>query len=190
MTRQEQATALLNQFTALQVRTRKVFRRLEKLINDSCTDIELDIHSSKEYGAQIYEHATEYTEDCAIHLNALLGLIEEHGYISRQIFYTATEQTTSEFFKITEEMFDADFACQQNHIEQTAPFDGQMFETFGAELKHVQEMAKLDRVITITEGDDDSLCYQTGMRLVNRIGYLILTEPYTYQFVVELETAG
>lgn len=103
-----------------------------------------------------------------------------------------------ELIRLTEEQFDEQFELIQNHIVGNAPFDGCMFETFGDEIEFVVEMAKVNRVITIIESDceDDindsgeiSACmyYASGYHMVNRIGYLITTEPITEEFEVKLE---
>lgn len=84
--------------------------------------------------------------------------------------------------------------------EDLCSFSGCMFETFGEEIEYVLEMAKQNRVITIIEGDDDTcsgeceacecsptMYYVTGYHMVNRIGYLITTEPITEEFEVKLD---
>jgi hypothetical protein len=96
-----------------------------------------------------------------------------------------------EVVKLTEEQFDEQFTLVDNHIDTNASFTGQMFETYGEELEYVKEMAKEKRVITIIESDNDNdgldLFYASGMHLVNRLGYLITTEPITFEFEVNLE---
>jgi hypothetical protein len=84
--------------------------------------------------------------------------------------------------------------------EDICSFSGCMFETFGEELEYVLEMEKQNRVITIIEGEDDtcsgeceacecspSMFYVSGYHIVNRIGYLITTEPITEEFEVKLD---
>ncbi len=103
-----------------------------------------------------------------------------------------------ELLRLTEEQFDEQFELVQNHIDDNASFDGCMFETFGDEVEFVMEMAKQNRVITIIESDCEedindsgevSACmyYVSGYHFVNRIGYLITTEPITEEFEVKLE---
>lgn len=100
--------------------------------------------------------------------------------------------------KLTEEQFDEQFELVDNHIDTNASFDGKMFETFGEEIDFVLEMAKQNRVITIVESDSEeevndsdeiSACmyYVSGYHMVNRIGYLITSEPITEEFEVKLE---
>lgn len=100
---------------------------------------------------------------------------------------------------ITEEFFDDNFKLIKNHIvgDDEASFSGQMFETYGEELEFVIEMEKENRVLTIIEGDgeeynqDDELIstitFTTGMHHVNRLGYLVLEKPYTYNFDVNID---
>lgn len=94
--------------------------------------------------------------------------------------------------KITEEQFDGYFNLIENHIDNNASFDGKMFETYGSEIAFVIELAKENRVITIIETDGDeideegdlipNMYYVSGMHHVNRIGYLITTEPIEFEF--------
>ncbi len=99
---------------------------------------------------------------------------------------------------LTEEQFDERYELLDNHIDTNASFDGKMFETYGEEVEFVMEMAKQNRVITIIESDSEeesnesdevSACmyYVSGYHLVNRIGYLVTTEPITQEFEVKLE---
>jgi len=100
----------------------------------------------------------------------------------------------TEFKRMDQEKFDDYFTLIDNHIDTNAAFDGKMFETYGDELAFVMEMAKENRVITITECDGDMdevdsegeilphMYYSSGMHIVNRIGYLITEEPIEYMF--------
>jgi hypothetical protein len=113
--------------------------------------------------------------------------------------------------KLTEEQFDEKYELLTNHFERAkqpisvadedvCSFNGKMFETFGEELEFVREMSKQNRVITIIESDencsgsedDDVECipdlyYISGMRLVNRIGFFVTTEPITEEFELKIE---
>lgn len=101
---------------------------------------------------------------------------------------------------LTEEEFEERFSLIPNHFDDNASFDGCLFETYGEEIDFVIEMAKQNRVITIIESDEDScngaceacecspsLTYISGYHFVNRIGYLITTEPITQDFEVKLD---
>lgn len=111
--------------------------------------------------------------------------------------------------RLSEEEFEIKFELVINHIERAnqpstvadediCSFSGCMYETFGEELDFVREMAKQNRVITIIETDCEdcdeedgyaslSMYYVSGYHFVNRIGYLITTEPITEEFEVLLE---
>ena len=93
-----------------------------------------------------------------------------------------------EITQLTEEQFEEQFTLVENHLEDNAPFDGAMFETFGEELEYVRMKAeKGNNVWTIVEGDDDTMYYSNGMRLVNRIGYLITREEWEGETDVEID---
>ena len=94
---------------------------------------------------------------------------------------------------LTEEKFDELFNLIDNKIDLNASFGGKMFETYGPELAFVQQMAKLNRVITIIESDegdevDDegyviaNMYYVSGYHVVNRIGYFITDAPIDFEF--------
>lgn len=102
--------------------------------------------------------------------------------------------------EITEDQFREEFQLMENHIDLNASFDGCMFETYGLELLFVREMAELNRVITIVESDGGEDCevdeegdvipnmyYVSGLHHVNRIGYLITTEPIGYEFECKID---
>jgi len=88
--------------------------------------------------------------------------------------------------KLTEEQFDKKFKLVKNKFDDNASFNGFMYETYGEEIEYVIKMAKLNRVVTIIEcdnedpDDEDGMCmvYASGYYLVNRIGYLILAKSY------------
>jgi hypothetical protein len=110
--------------------------------------------------------------------------------------------------QLTEEQFEGMFTPQINHIERAladksiadediCSFSGTMYETFGADLEYVLEMAKQNRVVTIIEGDEDTIgddgeehatiYYTSGYHLVNRLGFLVLDKPYEQEFEVKLD---
>ncbi len=93
-----------------------------------------------------------------------------------------------EITTLTEEQFEEQFTLVENHLEDNAPFGGAMFETFGEELEYVRMKAqKGNNVWTIVEGDDDTMYYSNGMRVVNRIGYLITREEWEVETDVEID---
>ena len=73
--------------------------------------------------------------------------------------------------------------CVPNYFNGEAELDGYMYETYGAELAHVEDMSKLNRVVTVIM--DEETCtnhYVSGMKHVNRIGYLVTENPITEEF--------
>ena len=104
---------------------------------------------------------------------------------------------------LTEEEFLNEFTREENHIDKNAGFDGCLFETYGEELDYVFEMSKLNRVVTVIEGEEEeeeltfvnnsvekikevititNLYYASGFHYVNRLGYFVLDKPYEYEF--------
>lgn len=79
----------------------------------------------------------------------------------------------------------------KNHIDTNASYDGQMFETYGAELEHVRAVCRQDesKVWTIIDSDEeDNTVVVSGMHTVNRIGYLVTAvgcEPNTLVTAVD-----
>jgi len=113
---------------------------------------------------------------------------------------------------ISEEEFDETHKTEFNQIligrlnknnEQFSPedmcsFGGCMYETYGDEIKYVLNFVEANRVVTIVESESDDetdedgsplscMFYLSGYHLVNRIGHLILDEPYTEDFQVKLD---
>jgi len=79
-----------------------------------------------------------------------------------------------------DEWFDT-FKPIPNHIDTNASFSdgeyGYMFETYGDELKFIQEAD--DNVIwTYGDGDDGGTYIWSGYHFVNRIGYFITERPW------------
>ncbi len=76
----------------------------------------------------------------------------------------------------TYEEWDAKYKPIQNQVEAHAPFDGRMFETFGAELQAVRDVADPAKVWTLIESDG-CLYLSAGFHFVNRLGYFITENP-------------
>ena len=72
-----------------------------------------------------------------------------------------------------------------NSLATNAPFDGLMFETFGAELDYVRSMPAR-QVWTLVEGDENELIIIGGYHLVNRIGYFITDQPWQDNETIEV----
>lgn len=85
----------------------------------------------------------------------------------------ATPATTHQ--TISESEFLERFRPIKNHLIPDAPFDGCMFETFGAEFEHIraQDPAHIWTVIDC----DGTLAIESGCHLVNRLGYLVASRP-------------
>jgi hypothetical protein len=73
-----------------------------------------------------------------------------------------------------------------NHLDANASMDltgdgkGNMFETYGKDLDHVVDVFQKtpNKVWTIVEGDDD-MYIETGLRTVNKYGFLITVEEWS-----------
>lgn len=66
----------------------------------------------------------------------------------------------------------------KNPVQPNAPFEGEMFETYGPELNFV-EATPPNRVWTLVTGDDGSDIITAGFHFVNRLGYFITEIPWT-----------
>lgn len=92
--------------------------------------------------------------------------------------------------EITEDEFDEQYPLVTNHINPNASwaFDdgpGCLFETYGEELNFV--LSQDPRTIwTLVDGDDGNQYVISGYHLVNRIGYLISTVPFTEDATIEV----
>ncbi len=76
---------------------------------------------------------------------------------------------------ITDARFRERFAPLKNHLNPHAPFDGCMFETFGAELEYIRTQ---DPALVWTVIDcDGSMTIESGCHFVNRLGYLVASRP-------------
>lgn len=68
-----------------------------------------------------------------------------------------------------------------NTITPNAPYDGTMFETYGADLTEVLIVADGKhshlRVWTLVEGDEGDWVIVDGYHRVNRMGYFITAKP-------------
>jgi hypothetical protein len=85
------------------------------------------------------------------------------------------------FEKISEEQLDARYQFQPNHLNPNASWTynddpGCLFETFGEELEFVR--GQNPRTIwTLVDSGDGDVYLESGYHHVNRIGYLLSTEP-------------
>ena len=87
---------------------------------------------------------------------------------------------STRWINLTEDQFEERYTLLVNHIDPNASWasgdeNGCLFETYGPELDFVR--AQDPRCIwTVIDGDDGTAIV-SGYHLVNRIGYLISTEP-------------
>lgn len=87
-------------------------------------------------------------------------------------------RTRSRTGRILERTFDEHYRPIQNHLDPDASWNGQMFETFGAELEFVKSQPA-DRVWTWTDNDTGSrTTVGAGYHYVNRIGYFVTEQPH------------
>lgn len=88
---------------------------------------------------------------------------------------------TGTFIELTEDEFDERFPLVPNHINPSAGWavgegGGCLFETYGAELAFIREQdARF--VWTLIDGDDGDMYLVSGFHRVNRVGYLISSNP-------------
>lgn len=86
-----------------------------------------------------------------------------------------TNITTTKHHQLTDNEFWTRFRPVKNHLVPDAPFDGCMFETFGAEFEHVR--AQDPAIIWTVIDCDGTLAIESGCHLVNRLGYLVASRP-------------
>ena len=81
---------------------------------------------------------------------------------------------------LDEDQFVERFGPRPNHLDLTAGFDcgegGCLFACAGKELRYVLAQ-KPSNVWTLLEGDEGQLVIESGMHIVNRLGYLITERP-------------
>lgn len=65
---------------------------------------------------------------------------------------------------------------KENHLDKFAGYGGLMFETFGKELKFVQEQ-KGENIWTLIDGEGSKCYIVSGWHYVNRLGYFITENP-------------
>lgn len=81
---------------------------------------------------------------------------------------------------IDEDIFIEQFGPKPNHLDLTASFDlgqgGCLFACAGKEWRYV--LAQNPRTLwTLIEGDNGTLVIESGLHLVNRLGYLVTEMP-------------
>lgn len=84
-----------------------------------------------------------------------------------------------------------EFSPVGNHLQEDAPFNGLMFETFGEELDYVRSVA-LDpdckrAVWTLVECFGSAEWIVEGFHVVNRLGYFVTVVPYVENVYYEIK---
>jgi hypothetical protein len=92
--------------------------------------------------------------------------------------------------EMTEDEFDKQYPLVTNHLNPNATWGsgdghGCLFETYGEELAFVRNQNPLT-VWTWVDGDDGNQYVVSGYHFVNRIGYLISTNPFSEDAVIEV----
>jgi len=82
--------------------------------------------------------------------------------------------------KIKEDVFWDEYIPIENHLDDNASWSGCMFETYGNELKYVQEKARKGKNVWTIMEDEDGMSYIVAdMHFVNRLGYIITRKEWT-----------
>jgi hypothetical protein len=133
-----------------------------------------------------YEHTGEdpfsnwWEEDQGEESNAHLTFIREGDEL------VLVDDASLKFFKdpmeLTEDEFYSKFTMVKNHLDEDAPLDGCLFETYGKEVEYIASLAGTNTVWTYLDNE----CFVTGAHLVNRLYYFVTTEPYTEEYEVKL----
>jgi hypothetical protein len=71
------------------------------------------------------------------------------------------------------------FRPKKNHLDPNAPFDGCMYETYGAERAFVEQINAEQplTVWTVVEDDDGRAVAVDGLHWVNRLGFIVTEVP-------------
>ena len=82
---------------------------------------------------------------------------------------------------MTFEQWEETYQPVANILNQDAPFDGLLFETYGAEVEMIAAVsaARPASVWTVIEGDSGHRFLSAGFHVVNRVGYLLTVNPWT-----------
>jgi hypothetical protein len=84
------------------------------------------------------------------------------------------------FRTIDEDAFIARFGPRPNHLDLNASFDfgngGCLFAVTEPELTFVKSQDR-QRVWTVLDGDEGCIVIESGLHYVNRLGFIVTTEP-------------
>lgn len=78
------------------------------------------------------------------------------------------------------------FQPTQNEADESASYDGTMFETYGEDLAHVTTRAP-NLVWTLVETDAGGYLIVNGFQRVNRVGYFVTANPFHEAAEYEIE---
>lgn len=92
---------------------------------------------------------------------------------------------SNQVIRITDEEWDEKYKPIRNHFHTGGFDEQQMFETYGQELKFVQNTDPA-YVWTEVDGDDGGVYIVNGYLTVNRIGYYITAKPHNPDDFIEL----
>lgn len=90
------------------------------------------------------------------------------------------KQQALHLLDLDEDTFITRFGPKPNHLDLSAGFDwgdgGCLFNVTGKEFKHV--LAQNPKTIwTVLEGDEGQLFIDSGLHIVNRLGYIVTSNP-------------
>jgi hypothetical protein len=94
------------------------------------------------------------------------------------------------FVKISEDEFYEEFRPLKNPLVDDAAFDGCMFETYGEELKYIEEHLDCKfckRGIWTVLDVEGKLYFVSGFHFVNRFGYLLTEELVDVDTEIEVK---
>ncbi len=98
---------------------------------------------------------------------------------------------TETLIELTEDEFDARYPLVSNHINPSAGWaigdtgGGCLFETHGEEFAFVKRYDPR-KIWTLVDGDDGDMYLISGLHLVNRVGYLLSTDPIPDQVSIQV----
>lgn len=97
---------------------------------------------------------------------------------------------TETFIELSEDQFNDQYRPLPNPVNPDAPWDigdaqGCLIETFGPEWEFIKSFERR-RVWTIIDNNDGGTFIVSGLRWVNRLGYLITENPWPAEALIEV----
>lgn len=98
---------------------------------------------------------------------------------------------TDTFIELSEDQFNDQYRPLPNPINPRAPWDigdaqGCLIETYGPEWDFIKSFDRR-RVWTIIDNNDGETFIVSGLRWVNRLGYLITENPWPAEALIEVD---